>query len=143
MRHYVPVIRDGETVAMISGVVELADLPNTIGMEPYEGQAALYLIEGETGDFLMDTWHGETGGNIWALGERKMAPGYDHETLKEGLTEGRTAYVVFDSQTTGEQLYFYYQPVGVNDWRIALSVPESVVFLSPGNPEPVSRIPGF
>ena len=30
-----------------------------------------------------------------------MAPGYDHETLKEGLTEGRTAYVVFDSQTTG------------------------------------------
>ena len=59
-----------------------------------------------------------------------MAPGYDHETLKEGLTEGRTAYVVFDSQTTGEQLYFYYQPVGVNDWRIALSVPESVVFSS-------------
>ena len=59
-----------------------------------------------------------------------MAPGYDHETLKEGLTEGRTAYVVFDSQTTGEQLYFYYQPVGVNDWRIALSVPESVAFSS-------------
>lgn len=105
VRHYVPVIRNGETVAMISGVVELADLPNTIGMEPYEGQAALYLIEGETGDFRMDTWHGETGGNIWALGERKMAPGYDHETLKEGLTEGRTAYVVFSSAREIQNLF--------------------------------------
>lgn len=34
-----------------------------------------------------------------------MAPGYDHETLKEGLTEGRTAYVVFSSAREIQSLF--------------------------------------
>src|SRR5699024_1045608 len=37
-------------------------------------------------------------------------------------------YVVFVSRTTGEYLYFYYEPMKINDWRIALSVPREVVF---------------
>ena len=43
-----------------------------------------------------------------------MAPGYDHEHLKQGLIDGESAYVVFVSQTTGEYLYFYYTPLSVN-----------------------------
>ena len=57
-----------------------------------------------------------------------MAPGYDHEQLKQGLIDGKTGYVVFVSRTVGEYLYFYYEPVGINNWRVALSVPESEVF---------------
>ncbi len=130
VRNFVPVIRDGETVAMLYGVVELGTLPEALAAEPYDGQAALYLIEGQTGDFLVDAWHNEPGGNIWALGERKMEPGYDHEQLKQGLIDGKEGYVVFLSETTGERLYFYYEPIAVNQWRIALSVPEDVVFAS-------------
>ena len=44
----------------------------------------MYIVEGESGNFIMDTWH-ETVGNIWDLGERPMAEGYDHEQLKQGL----------------------------------------------------------
>ena len=36
--------------------------------------------------------------------------------------------MVFRSQTTGEYLYFYYTPLAVNQWRVALSVPEHLVF---------------
>ena len=128
VRNYVPVKRDGQIIAMLYGVVELGSLPEDLEAAPYGGQAAIYIIEGQTGDFLVDTWHSESGGNIWALGRREMAPGYDHEVLKQGLTEGDTGYVVFVSETTGQYLYFYFEPLEINEWRIALSVPEDVVF---------------
>ena len=127
LRHFVPVVRDGETVAMLYGVVELGNLPEELLMKPYDGEAAVYIIEGDTGDFLVDTWHDEPG-NIWALGEREMAPGYNHEQLKQGLIDGEKGYVVFVSETIGKYLYFYYEPLTINQWRIALSVSEDVVF---------------
>ena len=128
VRNYVPVCRNGETVAMLYGVIQLGNLPKELAESPFGGKAAIYIIDGESGDFLLDTWHSAEGGNIWALGERKMAPGYDHEQLKQGLIDGKNGYVVFVSQTVGEYLYFYYEPIQINNWRIALSVPESVTF---------------
>ena len=59
-----------------------------------------------------------------------MAPGYNPETLKEGVSRGDSNYVVFVSRTIGEHLYMYYTPMNINQWRISLSVPESVVFAS-------------
>ena len=129
VRHYVPVYQDGEITAMLCGVIVLTELPENLILNPYGGEAALYIIDGKTGDFLVDTWH-ETTGNIWDLGEREMAPGYDHEQLKQGLIDGETGYVVFVSETVGEYLYFYYEPISINEWRVALSVPESAVFSS-------------
>lgn len=126
VRHYVPVRRDGQTVAMLYGVIDLAQLPDVLA--GFDGQAAIYIIDGTTGDFLLDTWHPGEVGNIWDLGEREMAPGYDHEQLMQGLIDGKDGYVVFVSKTVGEYQYFYYEPLAVNAWRIALSVPQSVVF---------------
>lgn len=129
LRHFVPVVRDGEIVAMLYGVVELGSLPEELLMEPYDGEAAVYIIEGDTGNFLVDTWHDKPE-NIWALGERKMAHGYNHEQLKQGLIDGEKGYVVFVSETIGKYLYFYYEPLAINQWRIALSVSEDIVFSS-------------
>lgn len=130
VRHYVPIVKDGETTAMLYGVVDIGSLPEDLSSDPYSGEAAIYIIEGSSGDFLVDTWHNDPDGNIWALGERPMAPGYDHEKLRQDLTEGKTGYVVFESETTGDDLYFCFAPLGVNEWRIALSVPSDVVFTS-------------
>ena len=127
LRHYVPVVKDNQTVAILYGIVELGTLPEELMSGYYGGDAAIYIIDGNSGDFLVDTWHNEFG-NIWALGEREMAPGYDHEQLKKGLQDGKTGYVVFVSRTVGEYLYFYYEPIGINAWQVALSVPESIVF---------------
>lgn len=128
VRNFVPVTRDGQTVAMLYGVIELGTLPETLEATPYDGQAALYLIDGSTGDFLVDTWHPGQTGNIWDLGSREMAPGYNDEQLRQDLQDGRSGYVVFVSQSIGEYLYFYFQPTGINAWSVALSVPESLVF---------------
>lgn len=127
VRHFVPVKSENETIAMLYGVIELGDLARKLPYSPYGGEAAVYVIDGTTGDFLIDTWHDEMG-NIWDLGERPMAEGYDHERLRQGLVDGESNYVVFLSNTTGENLYFYYTPLGINQWRVALSVPETLVF---------------
>lgn len=129
VRNCVPVKRDGETVAILCGVINLDRLEQIVDLQPYGGEAAFYLIDGASGDFLVDTWHDERG-NIWDLGTRKMAKGYDHSMLSDRLTNGESGYVVFVSETTGKYLYFYFTPVDVNAWSVAVSVPEDVVFAS-------------
>lgn len=127
LRHYVPVIQNNQITAMLYGVIEVAALPSILINDPYDGEASAYLMEGETGNLIVDTWHSELG-NLWDMGKRQMADGYDYEQLKEGLINGKSDYVVFVSETIGKYLYFYYEPLEINDWRIALSVPEDVVF---------------
>ena len=128
VRHYVPVVQNGETVAMLCGVVDLGSMPDALGLRPYGGQAAVYIMDANTGDLLLDTWHKDPGGNMWELGERPMAPGYDSQQFRQGLISGETGYVVFVSETTGEYLYFYYTPMQINRWQLALSVSQDVVF---------------
>ena len=130
VRHYVPVKREGKTVAMLYGVIVPGKLPEGINLNPYGGRGALYIIDGKTGDFLIDTWHAGETGNIRMLGDRAMAPGYTADQIKQGIANGESQYVVSVSRTAGEYLYFYYEPMAINDWRIAVSVPESVVFES-------------
>ena len=127
IRHFVPVECNGEVAAILYGVIEVGTLSDDLPYSPYGGDAAVYVIDGATGDYLIDTWHDEPG-NIWDGGSRPMAKGYDDAALRRGLVEGESNYVVFVSRTTGEYLYFYYRPLSINEWRLALSVPESTVF---------------
>ena len=130
VRHYVPVIKNDEVVAMLYGLIMVENMPEIINITPYGGKGALYVLDGPTGDLFLDTWHPDSVVNMYALGSRQMAPGYDDAILKRGLITGESNYVVFVSRTIGEYLYFYYTPLKINEWRIALSVPESVVFAS-------------
>ena len=129
LRHFVPVVRDGRTVAMLYGLVLLQELPYDLKVTPYGGKGALYIIEGDTGNFLLDRWHPQLA-NIWQIGTRKVAPGYDVEQFKVGLRRGDTDYFIFISRTIGEYLYFHYRPMHINQWRLAITVPESVIFAS-------------
>ena len=69
VRHFVPVTRNGETVAMLYGVIDTSILGTELPYTPYGGSAAVYVIDGATGDFLIDTWHSELG-NIWENGSQ-------------------------------------------------------------------------
>ena len=82
LRNYVPVIQNGQTVAMLYGTISLDTLPK----------------------------------------------GYHPEQLTYDLVAGKSGHVVFVSKTVGEYLYFYYEPISVNNWTLALSVPESIAF---------------
>ena len=130
VRHCVPVYKDSQAVAILRGIMSFPDLNKEVNLNPYGGKAAVYIIDGSSGDYLLDTWHPEQGGNMWTMGSRQMAPGYNDDELKQGVVNGDSRYVVFVSRTIGEYLYFYYKPMEINEWRIAVSVPESIVFSS-------------
>ena len=125
----VPVIRDGETVAILYGFVDLADLAAGIPITAFDGRAQVFVTDGETGDFLVDTWHPALGNTFdEEIMSRKVKPGYDYHRMKEDFTQGRRGRVAFWSNTAGEYFYSCYIPAGVNRWMVQLAVLESVVF---------------
>ena len=125
---FCPVNRDGKVVALLYGVIMVQDLPVTMAMRPYGGKGAMFLIEAESGNFLIDTWHTGRLGNLRTYtNKREIASGYDVAKFRRGFAQGEVDYIAAKSRTIGAYLYLHYRPVGVNDWRIVVSVPESVV----------------
>ena len=128
LRHYVPVIKDGNTIAILYGVTVLSELPKVMNIDNiYNSSASAYIIDTETGEYIMDTWHNSLG-NIkdFSAHEIKNNPNWSIDEL----LSGKTGYVVYRSTTTNEWLYLYYSPANINQWTIAISIPESEVFVS-------------
>ena len=123
VRNVVPVMRDGETVAILYGVVPLQELSRNYQIDPYNGNAFLLLVDGNSGDILLDTWH-DSLGNLSELRGRKMLKGYTYEEAMEKIPNGIGGDMCTVSQSTGMTLYLHYEPVGINNWSVVLGVSE-------------------
>ena len=131
LRNYAPITYKGETLGMLCGVVELTRLPELWTTDEFGGTASVYVIDGATGEFLLDTWH-RTLGSVEDLGLRTMKEGFSPTQFGEDIQAGRSGYVAFVSRTIGDYLFLCYEPAGINRWMVALSVPESVVYQRAG-----------
>ena len=131
VRNFVPIERDGETIAMLIGSISLSELPEIYKVRSYNGEASIYLLEIETGDFLLDTWH-KSLGNLHDLGGRKLVIGKSIPETVEEMKLGRSGNLAFVSKTTGETLYMHYQPLQINGWCIIVTVPHSAAFSGVG-----------
>ncbi len=131
LRHFVPIIQDGETAAMLYGVTVLKDLPQTINIDNiYNASANVYMVDTKNGDFLLDTAHEELG-NMSDYDEGvETKGGLDWDGYIEDLLNLNTGYVIYKPQRSGGWEYMYYAPAGVNEWAIAVSVPEKEAFAS-------------
>lgn len=124
VRSVVPVVRDGETVAILYGVVPLQELSQNYQIDLYNGNAFLLLVDGNNGDILLDTWH-DSLGNLSELRGRKMLKGYTYEEAMEKIPNGIGGDMCTVSQSTGLTLYLHYEPVGINNWSVVLGVSEA------------------
>ncbi|MGN0465416.1 MAG: diguanylate cyclase domain-containing protein [Lachnospiraceae bacterium] len=127
LRNFVPVLKDGETVAMLYGVVDLQTLPEQLDRSAYEGKVQITIMDAKSGDYIVDTWH-ETLVNVDDLGERKPVSGQSPKVLRKMVLEGESGYSVFVSESIEENLYFYSTPANINQWSVGIHVPESIVF---------------
>ena len=127
----IPVQKDGKSIGILYGFVGLDKLAENITSTAFDGNAQVYVADGETGDFLVDTWHKKLG-NVFDkdIMNRKVKSGYDFLEMKRDFIEGKEGHIAFWSNTAGEYLYSYYMPIGINKWMVQLTVPESVVFAS-------------
>ena len=123
VRNVVPVKRDGETIAILYGVVLLQELSRNYQIDLYNGNAVLLLVDGNNGDILLDTWH-DSLGNLSDLRGRKMLKGYTYEEAMEKIPNGIGGDMCIVSRSTGLTLYLHYEPVGINNWSVMLGVSE-------------------
>ena len=133
VRHFVPVVQDGRTVAMLYGVTWLNELPERLNVDViYNGSASVYVIDTRTGDFLVDTWHEELGNvNLYsqqADPDRETKGAQDWDDYMRDIMALNTGYVIFRADDTDGWEYMYYGPAHINDWSISVSVPEREAF---------------
>lgn len=120
----------GGTDAVLYGFTDLNSLPERFSTGlPYGGKSQLYIVDGDTGDFLMDTMHNFLG-NLYdgSITSRTAMEGYDPEIMLEDVRSGREGYYVFFAGSEGEYYYTRYQPAGINNWSVELTVSEEVAF---------------
>jgi diguanylate cyclase (GGDEF)-like protein len=126
IRQVYPVCKDGQVAGILYGVTKLDMLPGVLSTEILDNQAYVYIIDSQTGDFLMDTWHSELT-NLSDFSTRQAA---DNNGSQIGLDmrAGNSGHARYYSKTTGEVLYIYYAPTTVNDLSVAITVSEAVAF---------------
>lgn len=123
VRNVVPVKRDGEIIAILYGMVPLQELSRSYKTDLYGGNAFVLIVDGNTGDILVDTWH-NTLGNLSDLSGRKMLKGYTYEEAMKEIPNGIGGDMCTVSRSTGLTLYLHYEPVGINNWSVVLGVSE-------------------
>lgn len=125
VRHAVPVVKGNKTLCILYGVIRLSELPEKYETNIYDGQAYVFLEDGDTGEFLLDTWH-KTLGHVESFSNRKLEPGYTWENYMRDLKEGRSRRLAFTSETIDEVVFLKYTPTGVNNWNIMVMIPQAV-----------------
>ena len=134
LRHYVPIIQNGETAAMLYGITDLESLPDILNAgKLYNSSAFVYIIDTRSGDFLVDTWH-DTLGNISDFDTDKSIRQTKGDKSWKGFTDDlinmNSGYVIYRTPNTDGWEYMYYAPIGVNKWSIAVDVSEKEAFTS-------------
>jgi len=128
VRSCVPVKDSADrTVAILYGVINLDVLEEKFADDAKDVGAELYVVEGGSGNYIIDTKH-EKLGNITYLASSTFKDGYSYDDMIENLTLGQSGYTAFVTKNGGELFYSHYAPLEFSDWQIMLAQPEEVVF---------------
>lgn len=125
LRHFVPIMQDGQVAALLYGSTRLSELPKIMNIEHiYNASADVYMIDAANGEYLMDTAH-ETLGVVGDFDHWEVRGDGTWEDVKNAVMNQESGYAIRRSPERGnEWQYLYYVPSGINQWMIAVSVPE-------------------
>ena len=130
LHYYVPVEKNGETVALVVGVIDCNSLSEIFKPEIYNGQVMLCIADSKDGKFVMDNWHDGLGdvADITDIAERRPAKGFKSVDVTEEIMSNKTGVLSYTSDEDGENSYMYYTPMGIFDWELLVIVREDVAF---------------
>lgn len=115
IRMAVPISRDDTVSGILYGIIDLDSFSKIFDVSDFENKVGLYIVDGASGDFLLNTWY-EGLGNMNTPGS---------ERVHTNLREGRSGATVFYSKMAKERFYAYYEPIQINQWMLVLSISES------------------
>lgn len=127
LRYYVPVQKNGRTAAVLCGVMDLATWPEKFAVKGYGTEMQLFVMEGDSGDFLMDTWR-KSLGNMNRFSSYTLKKGYSEKQMTSDFAKRKAGTSVFYSENVPGYYYARYVPIGTQDWMVMLTVPEKVAY---------------
>ncbi len=122
-----PIVRKGRTEGILFGVIELKEISDYIEVDTFDGTSGLFIVDAQNMDFIMDTLHSGINTSD-ALHGRQIKKGYTEEQIIQDFDLGKSGLTAYFSQSADEYLYTAYEPIGINNWFVMLTVPESIVF---------------
>ncbi len=129
----------GETVAVLYGYISLDTLPSFISSAAYDGSGRFCIVDGDSGDVLMNEYEPLTDsqnepllGNIFDDDKsyREIKDGYSLRAMNDDIGAGRAGYFVFKPQNENSWYYTYYMPIGINNWSMQMTIDENTAFAS-------------
>lgn len=122
----VPIVIDGKTEGILFGVIELNDVSDRFEIDIFDGNADVFIVDTQNMDFIMDTLHNGSE-NTDAMSGHQIKKGYSEEQLTQDFEKGKGGLTAYLSKNAEEYLYTAYEPIGINDWFVLVTVPESIV----------------
>ncbi len=118
---------EGEVEAILCGTLDCETLSKTFEVSTYTGEAQMFLIDCNDGNYIIDNWRDKFG-NIYDMGIREGIDGYDASNMVDDIVNKRERRVAFVSKTNGENSYQYSSPVTGFNWMLCVVVQENIVF---------------
>lgn len=94
----------------------------------FDGEGYSYIVEKDGGLIIVPRYlkGNEPVNNIFPLLlAAKMDRGYDVESMREAMSQGKSGEVIYTYNN--EKKYLNYEPVGSGEWYIASIIPEQVI----------------
>lgn len=121
-----PIYTDGEAEGVLIGVVDCQRLEDIIKTYSFGGEVQIFLVDQNTGDYLMDNWQ-ETLGNVHDEKPRQRLEGFEHVRFSQDMVDGTPGHIAFVSQVNGQASYMSYVPVSGFPWSLAVAAQEDRV----------------
>ena len=125
IRNGVPVIKDGKAIYILLGVTTEESLAEKFTTNIYDGNATIFLMDGDTGNFILDTWHDQLG-NVEDFKERKLLKAYSWDTALNDMKEGKSGKIALVSEKIDEVIYIHYEPTQINNFNVLVMTEREV-----------------
>ena len=102
MYYFVPVEKQGQTLALLVGMIDCESLPDVFKTTAYNGEAFSCLIDYKDGSFIMDDWH-ERLGNLYEMKQRQQLKDYEDVDLIEDVSNAKTGVTAYKSAEHGKE----------------------------------------
>lgn len=126
IRNACPIVNNGEVTAILYGIIDPDDLSLYMSGLKNTYITDVYLIDAESGDYIVDTLHNRLS-NVRNYTDRSIKPGFSWEDFLKDFKNG-SGYTEFHAPIKDDYFYMAFEPAGINDWRVCVTIPKSIAF---------------
>lgn len=126
IRYYLPITQNNQTV-ILCGIIDLQQVIQQFTIYGYLENMEFFVVEASSFNFILDTWR-ESLINFKDLGYKETKNEYDWNQVITDISEEKIGRTIYLSTYANDYFYCYYQPVGILDWMVMITIPESIAF---------------